>query len=423
MKKNVIAIGNGGCNIADDISAQVNVKEVSFVYCDLDENELAHHGSIKDLHITPNDIEKICEIVNVDRDDLILIVSCLGGKAGSTFAPRIAEKMATTGATVAAFVSKPMRLEGRRRLQLAQDAENNLRKYCKIVVAKSNETLSEQIALDSINHFLCRQATALLAMKQVDSRKIDTPEGVKKLMQSLWLSHKMGLPKPNNNIFWVDFEPGQQDAAVDIKVKDNRNSVKRLLDNVIFDDLAGFLRTSDPLKRNLIVLKDAFDFLRDQKLLEQETGLLKFQSNEDIDAEDFTVEHNTVSTPEEFVSLTVEVDDYVDTTPEMLAIKLLCLVTSDGKGSVYHYFKPDEKASEMFADYFREMRRQKSWFYKIFTGSKKKATDKAALNRLQDLAMARSLETHCVGDSWASNPFPCMEERWVVKEIYCYPMK
>lgn len=199
--------------------------------------------------------------------------------------------------------------------------------------------------------------------------------------------------------------------------KDNRYSVKRLLDSVKFDDLVDFLCTSDLLKRNLMVIKDAFDFLRDQKMLEHETGILKFLSSNKNDSEDFTVNPDIVSTPEEFVSQNVEVDDTLDITPEMLVIQLFCLVTSDGKESVYHYFKPDEIASEMFAEYFREMRRHKRWYYRIFTGPKKKAADKAVLNQLQDLAMARSLETQCVGDTWASNPFPCMDERWVVKEI------
>lgn len=417
MKKIVIAIGNGGCNIADDISSKANVKDVSFIYCDLDEHELATHGTINDLYVGPDDIEGICEVVKVCSDDLVLIVSCLGGKAGSTFAPIIAEKMAESGATVSAFVSKPLRLEGECRLLAAQEAENRLRKCCKLVVCQDNEKLSEQIALDSINESLCKQATALLSMNQTDSRRIDNPDGVKKLMETLWLSHQLGLPKPVNNMFWVDLEPWRRDEMVQEPEIDNRNTVKRLLDSVKFDDLVNFLCTSGLVKRNLIVFKDAFDFLRDQHLLETYPGTIKFLTRNVNDSEEISVEHDEVSTPEELVSLKVEVDDNLGITPEILVIKLLCLVTSEGKESVYHYFKSDEKASNLISDYFREMRRQQSWWYRIFTRPTKKIANKAVLNRLQDSAIARLLETQCLGDSWASNPFPFMDESWVVKDV------
>ena len=36
---------------------------------------------------------------------------------------------------------------------------------------------------------------------------IQSPEGVSKLMEELWLRHAAGLKQPRDNMFWVDFPP------------------------------------------------------------------------------------------------------------------------------------------------------------------------------------------------------------------------
>ena len=46
-----------------------------------------------------------------------------------------------------------------------------------------------------------------------DRQHIKSPEGVAKLMEELWLCHKVGIKSPQNNVFWVDFP--QPDERMD----------------------------------------------------------------------------------------------------------------------------------------------------------------------------------------------------------------
>lgn len=55
-------------------------------------------------------------------------------------------------------------------------------------------------------------------MKNGENR-IQSPEGVTRLMENLWLRHKAGLKQPGNNVFWVDFPPLTEEEKAEIEGK------------------------------------------------------------------------------------------------------------------------------------------------------------------------------------------------------------
>lgn len=53
-------------------------------------------------------------------------------------------------------------------------------------------------------------------MKNPTTKRINFPEGVSALMESMWLRHRLGMPQRNDNIFIVDF-PRASEEATDLR--------------------------------------------------------------------------------------------------------------------------------------------------------------------------------------------------------------
>lgn len=53
-------------------------------------------------------------------------------------------------------------------------------------------------------------------MKNLTIKRINSPEGVTALMESIWLRHKLGMPQRNDNIFIVDL-PAATEEATDLR--------------------------------------------------------------------------------------------------------------------------------------------------------------------------------------------------------------
>lgn len=53
-------------------------------------------------------------------------------------------------------------------------------------------------------------------MKNLTNKRINSPEGVSALMESIWLRHKLRMPQRNDNIFIVDL-PGTSEETTDLQ--------------------------------------------------------------------------------------------------------------------------------------------------------------------------------------------------------------
>ena len=50
-------------------------------------------------------------------------------------------------------------------------------------------------------------------------QRINSPEGISKLVEELWIRHKAGLKQPKNNIFWVDFPTLTEEEKAEIEAQ------------------------------------------------------------------------------------------------------------------------------------------------------------------------------------------------------------
>ena len=52
-----------------------------------------------------------------------------------------------------------------------------------------------------------------------ENNRIQSPEGISRLMEDLWLRHIAGLKQPENNVFWVDLPPLTEEEKAEIEAK------------------------------------------------------------------------------------------------------------------------------------------------------------------------------------------------------------
>ncbi len=88
------------------------------------------------------DREKITDLVR--ENDLVFLLSGLGGGTGSGATPVVAEIARESGALVIAFVTLPFSFEGGRRRKQAEEALDELRKQCHAVIPLSNDLLLQE---------------------------------------------------------------------------------------------------------------------------------------------------------------------------------------------------------------------------------------------------------------------------------------
>lgn len=61
-------------------------------------------------------------------------------------------------------------------------------------------------------------------MKPLTDKRINSPEGVKALMESMWLRHKLNMGQRPNNVFFVDLPPLTEEEKAQIKAENEANN-------------------------------------------------------------------------------------------------------------------------------------------------------------------------------------------------------
>lgn len=139
----VIAIGNGGCNIADSIRKQSGrFGDAKFIFCDTDVDRLHRHGEKGDEFIALNlDADCFSDVIPADTNT-VFIVATLGGTTGSKFAPLAAIQAKKVGArNVVAITTTPFCFEGEDKCAIAQKTAAELSYICDRIIIQDNEKL------------------------------------------------------------------------------------------------------------------------------------------------------------------------------------------------------------------------------------------------------------------------------------------
>lgn len=159
----VIGVGGGGGNAVMRM-IETGVSGVDFVAINTDAQALSRFRDIAETLNIGKEVtrglgaggipdngrkaaeESRAEIMNiVAGSDLVFVTAGMGGGTGSGAAPIVAEVAREAGALTVGVVTKPFGFEGRRRMQQATAAINNLRNVVDTLIIVSNDRLLQII--------------------------------------------------------------------------------------------------------------------------------------------------------------------------------------------------------------------------------------------------------------------------------------
>lgn len=146
----VIAIGNGGCNVADSLCRIFPSNgRYRLVMLDTDSEQLGKHKAEYEKVVMAG-VHADCEAA-IDRllaGDVgeVAVVVCLGGKAGSWLAPLVVRKASETAACVKCVAVMPFAFEGESRRARAEAALSEIRGCVGEVVVLHNDSLIDNYA-------------------------------------------------------------------------------------------------------------------------------------------------------------------------------------------------------------------------------------------------------------------------------------
>lgn len=166
MKKCVIGVGSGGCNIVN-LMVSENIEGIQFIAMNTDAQALEKCNAglkmligneftnglgtsmqeeigFKSVESSSEEIEEI-----LGDFDKVYLTACLGGGTGTGGAPAVARISRNIGANVSAIVTKPFEFEGKARMELALNGIEKLRKEVDSLIVISNQNFLQLLANDA----------------------------------------------------------------------------------------------------------------------------------------------------------------------------------------------------------------------------------------------------------------------------------
>ena len=158
MSITLVAVGNGGYNLASDIKNANLFTETKLIVCDTDNQELANNAAQADESFRLDEIREaksnltgLVENVISQMTDTTLICATLGGQTGSIYAPLIALAAILKGKFVCSVFSMPFEFEGVRITKQAGTAKMQLITASNFAIQQNNEMLKEIGDTDIVN--------------------------------------------------------------------------------------------------------------------------------------------------------------------------------------------------------------------------------------------------------------------------------
>ena len=151
MNETIIAVGNGGYNLATDLIAAGLFPNARLIVCDTNEKDLEKNSA----NATENYLlEKLrskvksgdtplVEAIVAKASDSVIVCATLGGMTGSKYAPLIALKAILKGKFVCSFFSMPYEFEGVQKTKRAMNARMQLIVSSNFAVQQNNDRLKE----------------------------------------------------------------------------------------------------------------------------------------------------------------------------------------------------------------------------------------------------------------------------------------
>lgn len=173
MNETIIAVGNGGYNLATDLVAAGLFPDFRLIVCDTNEKDLEKHSANATETIlleklggkVKSDDTPIVEDIVAKASNSVIICATLGGMTGSKYAPLIALEAILKGKFVCSFFTMPYEFEGEQKTKRAMNARMQLIASSNFAVQQNNDRLKEveSLGLNDIDKPLVE--TLKLAMK------------------------------------------------------------------------------------------------------------------------------------------------------------------------------------------------------------------------------------------------------------------
>ena len=178
MKETIIAVGNGGYNLATGIIAAGLFPDARLIVCDTNEKDLEKNSvnaadsflleklrkSVKsgDTNLVDDIVEKTSESV--------IVCATLGGVTGSKYAPLIALDAILRGKFVCSFFSMPYGFEGEQKTKRAMNARMQLIASSNLAVQQNNDRLKEveSLGLNDIDKPLVETIKSAMSHKSLE---------------------------------------------------------------------------------------------------------------------------------------------------------------------------------------------------------------------------------------------------------------
>lgn len=151
MNETIIAVGNGGYNLANDLIAADLFTDARLIVCDTNEKDLEKNSANADesVHLLKfrgkvnSQKTSFVDDVVEKTSDKVIVCATLGGMTGSKFAPLIALNAILKGKFVCSFFSMPYEFEGERKSNRAMNARMQLIVSSNLAVQQNNDRLKE----------------------------------------------------------------------------------------------------------------------------------------------------------------------------------------------------------------------------------------------------------------------------------------
>lgn len=171
MNETIIAVGNGGYNLAKDLISAGLFTEARLIVCDTDQTTLKDSANNSEfIHlekfrgkVKSRDTELVEDIVGKATDTVIICVT-LGGMTGSKYAPLIALDAILKEILVCTLFSMPYEFEGKEKIKRAMDAKMQLIVSSNFAIQQNNDRLKavDSLGLNDMNRPLVETVNAVL---------------------------------------------------------------------------------------------------------------------------------------------------------------------------------------------------------------------------------------------------------------------
>ena len=177
MNETVIAVGNGGYNLATDLTAAGLFTDAQLIVCDTNQKDLEKNSAnVTETFILEKLRSKVksgdtplVEAIVAKASDAVIVCATLGGMTGSKYAPLIALEAILKGKFVCSFFSMPYEFEGEQKTKRAMDARMQLIVSSNFAIQQNNDRLKEvhSLGLNDIDKPLVETVKSVMGARSL----------------------------------------------------------------------------------------------------------------------------------------------------------------------------------------------------------------------------------------------------------------